>query len=1073
MSAAPPVLDRVEGLEAVSCIHASAGRDLWLVRNPVEDRAEVLKRATDPVDSTGRDAIIEEFLLLDRIRHPHWIRPLGFHHLADGTCGYRMPFVRGRSPDQGQGSEFSPTDPEAIRAILGALASLHALGLAHLDLKPSQFLLGSDGLLLIDPGLAAAEGSAIPPRGTWGFIAPEILAGDSWDRRADLYGLGCAILQIWTGERPLGGGDLAEQARRKAIRLSRQLRDRLQGMPEGVDRWVDTLLAHRPENRPRDAFEAWRTLHAVAGYRADYVAKSRLPLPVDLPLVPPDGLEAKWREAVRGSGPERWCVEGPWGSGRRRLLHRLKALAEVEGAGCNLQADRLAAGSVVCRIGRADFGEERVVLGPIGASGARAALEAFGLEPEGGEAEWLPALLRLRIMHRLGGEAERRASGRYRRSLAAASADTLSRESADRLATALAAIADGERPSPLASDPLLQAGYARVAVGGKLQLAIPPWDLESLRIVVGPEAIESAHRFLLRCALASGSADDPVTLAWHAIEAGEPERTAELIPAAVQRLRSEGRPGPALDLLEKAEAVAGGEIPERWKGWRAHLAMEEGSPTRCLALARRGPESVPGEWRRAIEAYLTLRAGRYLDAIAMAESIASGDDRELRFAARMITLRGLLLMGKWEEAEREGASLLDAARTEDAPTRRSAPAQALLSALASRGRTGPEVDEVRAICEEELDRVGLRERQMLANALGADAFLRADFGRARRYFEIAGEAAETAGDGANLVSAQSNLAGILFEEGSLAESEAVNRSAIEIAERINDPRRVAMGRRNLAAVLLYAGRLGEALDAIRAARAGFESLTDAPAAFDAIALETSILVEIGLGESAAAVASSLEAPEASENLAPPAMAVLLRDRARALRESGRLVESRALLEESARIAADCGAVDEVARTRLEIEALELAAHGGPSNGSDRDWPASSEASADIEVRRLFVDAQSGAADGGEQKLAAAIELLERAAARSEQAQLRLWTWRCRAAQAGLHRQRGNSAMALRALREASDALGNLMMRIGSEVLRESYILRPDPRRFLAWCDGDAPAVGDQARGSSDLEVFLK
>lgn len=1077
MTPRPPLLEAPGRFEAISLIHEGKGRDLWLLRDLRDGRVEVLKRCNEPGDEAGRKAIADEYLLLERLRHPHWVRATAFDYLADGTCGYRMPFLSGESPRDLHSPGFAPSDPEAIRAILGALATLHAINFVHLDLKPSQVVTGSGGAVLIDPGLAAAEGSPIVARGTWGFIAPEVLAGRAWDRRADLYGLGCALVQIWTGEKPLGEGEIAEQARRKAGRLSRNLRERVPGMPEGVDRWIDSLLTPVPEGRPRDAFAAWRALHALAGYRSDYAQKSRLPAPFDLPFMPDKGLEERWRRSLRGDGPQRWCIEGAWGSGRRRLIHRLRALAEVEGVLTGFGEGRIVAGAVVCRVGTGVSGEETIGLGSIGSEGAGAALDAYGLAPEGGEEHWLPALLAARIAERIGGETERRSSARMRRSLAAASTERLSAGSIERLASALGAVEENERPFALPRDPLVAEGFARVGTQGRLEPSIPPWDQESLQILVGPSALRRAHAGFLSRAVAQGTENRTVAIARHAIGSESPEQTAASIPEAIYRLRHEGRQGLALDLLEEAERIAGGSLPERWRTWRAVLAIEEGSPARCLALLRRGSAALPDGWRQAIEAHLASRSGRNREALELLAPLLTEDvDEGLRLAAQMVHLRALLQLRKWEEVECVGRSLLErtASNGEDAPARRSGPAQILLSAMRIQGRTGIEVDRLRDLCEKELERVGLREKLGLASVLGADAFQRADLERARRFFEISAETARAAGDEGNLISAQVNLGGVLFEEGRLSESESVNRSAVATAERIRDSIRTAGGYRNLAAVLLYAGRLGEALEASREARAGYEALDETAESIDSVALEITILTELGLKENAAAAAALLESPERRAMLSPVASAILLRDRARLAREGGRFDEARRLLGASLDAARACGALDEVVRTGLELQAMEITLTGSAAQPPEDPGSGLATPSADIVVRRLFVEAQADVATASDRGVAAAaIDRLARAAIRAEEAKLRSWIWRCHAAEAGLRRRVGDGGGALQSLRSASAALNDLLESIGTEALRESFILRPDPRSFLAWCEGDPSLVSDLPPGSSDMEVFLR
>jgi serine/threonine protein kinase len=95
-----------------------------------------------------------------------------------------------------------------------ALAFLHERQVYHLDLKPSNVLLGTDGRpLLLDFNLSA-DGRNASPRlgGTLPYMAPEQLealaAGatdsGSLDGRTDLYSLGVILYELLTGVLPFG-----------------------------------------------------------------------------------------------------------------------------------------------------------------------------------------------------------------------------------------------------------------------------------------------------------------------------------------------------------------------------------------------------------------------------------------------------------------------------------------------------------------------------------------------------------------------------------------------------------------------------------------------------------------------------------------------------------------------------------------------------------------------------------------------------------------------------------------------------------------------------------------------------
>ena len=93
------------------------------------------------------------------------------------------------------GRRLTPGELVAVAApVAQALASAHARGLVHGDVKPSNVLLTSEGQpLLADFGVARAAGRRAAARGLEGtddYVAPECVAGAAPDGRADIYALG-------------------------------------------------------------------------------------------------------------------------------------------------------------------------------------------------------------------------------------------------------------------------------------------------------------------------------------------------------------------------------------------------------------------------------------------------------------------------------------------------------------------------------------------------------------------------------------------------------------------------------------------------------------------------------------------------------------------------------------------------------------------------------------------------------------------------------------------------------------------------------------------------------------------
>jgi predicted Ser/Thr protein kinase len=141
-------------------------------------------------------------------------------------------------------------------ATLTALGAVHAAGMVHRDFKPANILLGPDGPVVIDFGLAAVPGMTTTgfdgqsAMGTPAYMAPEQLAGERVTAAADMWSWAVSMTFAGTGKLPFGGESLTAMA--FAILNGEPSIGRL---PEPLGCLVRRCLAKDPAARPsaRDA----------------------------------------------------------------------------------------------------------------------------------------------------------------------------------------------------------------------------------------------------------------------------------------------------------------------------------------------------------------------------------------------------------------------------------------------------------------------------------------------------------------------------------------------------------------------------------------------------------------------------------------------------------------------------------------------------------------------------------------------------------------------------------------------------------------------------------------------------
>jgi len=150
---------------------------------------------------------------------------------------------------------------EVIRQAAIGLAETQRVGVVHRDVKPSNLVVTSAGIVKVtDFGLAKAlqEDLSITATGVFvgtpDYLAPEQAMGKEVDARADVYALGCSLFHMCSGHPPFrkgGQDDHYTAVVRRHLKAERpELKLEIPGFDEELSDLCRRMMSRRPDVRP-------------------------------------------------------------------------------------------------------------------------------------------------------------------------------------------------------------------------------------------------------------------------------------------------------------------------------------------------------------------------------------------------------------------------------------------------------------------------------------------------------------------------------------------------------------------------------------------------------------------------------------------------------------------------------------------------------------------------------------------------------------------------------------------------------------------------------------------------------
>ncbi|HEY5516560.1 MAG TPA: serine/threonine-protein kinase, partial [Pengzhenrongella sp.] len=228
-----------------------------------------LSAAPDP---TTAERFRREAVATAQFNHPNIVSV--FDAGTDGNRAYLvMTLLPGRTIAELVRTEGPmPLDRalSLVTQVTSALREAHRHGLVHRDVKPANVIVNGNKATVVDFGIAQLSGLGAALTATYAvigsaaYMSPEHATGLRAGPASDLYGVGCLLMTMLTGQPPFTGESAVAVATQQVSAEPPALSERIR-TPRALDHLVSSLLAKDPAARP-DAESALEQLSNVQAH---------------------------------------------------------------------------------------------------------------------------------------------------------------------------------------------------------------------------------------------------------------------------------------------------------------------------------------------------------------------------------------------------------------------------------------------------------------------------------------------------------------------------------------------------------------------------------------------------------------------------------------------------------------------------------------------------------------------------------------------------------------------------------------------------------------------------------------